>query len=133
VSTGLVVDASGLFDLINGQTIYGRAVVTTAVTRGEVLLVPATALASTAAVLPAERLPLMALFLDLPSVVVAPLDTPAALSSADPLRGAARAGERVVEGQVVAAARHRGWRVFTRSPEPLWEVDSSLGVRTPPP
>lgn len=130
--TGFVVDTSGLFDIVAGQTVFGQAFVTATLEAGDVLLVPSPVLLQATAMMQVEHRPLLELFLGLSSVVVDPLDAGTALASGGRVQKMDDGELWIVEATVIHAAHARGWRVFTRSPERLWEVDAHVQVVTPP-
>ena len=130
---GVVLDTTGLHDIVTGATIYGQAFVTAAVERGDVLLVPSSCLAQAAATLEGGVLPVLHLLLEMPVTVVDPLDERAALACGARIRSVEGGERRTVDAHVVHAARTRGWRVFTRAPERLWEIDVQVLVETPLP
>src|SRR5918994_5078799 len=75
---GRILDTSALLDVATGATVYARSLVDTATQAGLTLSVPAAALAAAwAATGPLGRLSLD-LLLEVPVVVVDPLDEPAA-------------------------------------------------------
>lgn len=129
---GYVLDTSGVYDIVTGQTVFGQAFVSATLAAGDVLLVPSTVLLQATAMLEVEHRPLLDLFLDLSSVVVEVLDTAAALAAGGRIQKMDRGELWIVEASIIQAARTRGWRVFTRAPERLWEVDAHVQVVTPP-
>jgi hypothetical protein len=129
---GAVLDATAIRDIAAGQTVYGQAFVSAAIEQGLVLLVPATALSQAWATLPDDALPLLELFLSRPVVVVDDLDAGRARKAAMRVRALPDADLRTAESHVVHAARVRGWRVLTRAPERLREIDPAVPTESPP-
>jgi hypothetical protein len=134
---GVVLDTSAVLDIATGATIYGQAFVSTAMTRGVVLLIPSTCLGRAWTAIPDTGLPLLDLLLEMPVVVVDNLDSATARGLGHVLRSASVPEDLqpslLAEGHVVYAARTRGWRILTRAPEPLWAIDPALAIETPPP
>ena len=126
---GRILDDTAILDIAAGTTIYARAVTETALQAGLTLAVPSAALAAAwAAAAPAGRLFIDDL-LDLPVVVVDPLDAPAARGAGAVITGFRAAVEH---GHVVVSARARGWTVVTADPEPLRALAPDVEVEPLP-
>lgn len=128
---GRVLDASAIAALATGSSVYARAMRQTAVAEGITLVVPAAAYAAAwTSSAPLGRM-LLDGFLDLPVVVVDPLDARTARASAVVL---ARAGGRASLdlGQVIASAHGRGWPVITETPGPLLALAPDVAVEALP-
>jgi len=135
---GVVLDTSAVLDIATGATIYGQAFVSTAMSRGVVLLIPGTCLGRAWTVLPDADLPVLELLVDMPVVVVDDLTAATARGLGHVLRAADTVPDELrpsllAEAHVVHAARTRGWRILTRAPEQLWQLDRALTIETPPP
>ena len=128
-----MLDTSAVLDVVTASTVYGQAFVAAANQRGVVLLLPGSVLAQTWALAPDDAGPLIELLLDLPVVVVEPLDAATARPAGHAVWHLPDAADLTVASQVVQAARSRGWRVLTRDPGPLQRIDPRLVVETPPP
>lgn len=127
--SGRVFDAAAVEHVITGQTLYARAVVAAAIQQGNVIAIPAPALALGASRIPGplRRQGLDAL-LRAPVVVIEELRESVARSVADLLSAARPRSADVTAGSVVLSARRRGWPVVTdRGPE-LLALDAAIHV-----
>jgi hypothetical protein len=126
---GRILDAGAVLDHAIGATAYGPAVRDAALREGITLAVPAAALAAAwSRAAPFGRLLLDGL-LDLPVIVVDPLDTSTARSVGSVVTG----GRGSLElGHVVLAARARGWPVITAEAQALLALAPDVEVEPLP-
>jgi hypothetical protein len=122
---GRVLDASTIVGFAQVQP-YPQALVWTAVQEDMVLAVPAAALASAWARVPAVAQDALGVLLELPNTVVEPLDEAAARQVGTLLTGGDT--DAVRAGQVAASAIGRGWAAVTAEPGPLRAVDPRVEI-----
>lgn len=111
---GRVLDASFLVAFASRTSVYAEAIVWTAMDRGVVLIVPASATAVAAAQLSAKDLSVLEVLLALPVTVADELTTARARGVAEV---AAEVDADLLVAHVVACARERGWPVVTAEPD----------------
>lgn len=131
--SGRVFDAVAVEHTITGKTIYARALVAAAISQGNVIAVPAPALALGASRVPGplRRRGLDAL-LRAPVVVVEELGEGLARTVADLLAAARPSAEDVTAGAVVLSARRRGWPVVTDRGHELLALDAAIRIEPLP-
>jgi hypothetical protein len=130
---GRILDTSAILNVATGASVYGRALRDTALGEGMTLSVPAAALAAAwAAAGPLGRLFLDQL-LDVPVVVVDPLDGPAARTVGVVLAFPSVPGSYTLDqGHVVAVARGRGWPIISADPTWLLRLEPNVDVEPLP-
>ena len=121
--TGKVLDTSAILDIAARRSLYGQALVDTALRDGSLLSVPAAALMEAwAGVDPtiAGQAPLV-LLRALPVVMVEHLDgeTAEAVGAMAAHQSAPASGV----AHAVYVARHRGWTIVTRDPDAVIALD----------
>lgn len=131
--SGRVFDAAAVEHTITGKTIYARAVVAAAIQQGNVIVIPAPALALGASRIPdsLRRQGLDAL-LRAPAVVVEDLLEGLARTVADLLAAARPPSDDVTAGAVALSARRRGWPVVTDRGGELLALDAAIRVELLP-
>lgn len=131
--SGRVFDAVAVEHAITGKSIYARAVVAAAIQQGNVIVIPAPALALAGSRIPdpLRRQGLDAL-LSAPAVVVEDLRESLARTVADLLAAARPPSDDVTAGAVVLSARRRGWPVVTDRGRELLALDAAIRVERLP-
>lgn len=130
---GRVLDVAALVDLAENRTVYGRALVATALEHGTVLAVPAAALASARARGDTRARARLHLLPDLWAVVVDALDLGAADAAGDLL--ATSNGTDSIDvpaAHVALVALRRGWPVVTDRGEHLRAVADMIEIEPLP-
>lgn len=127
---GWVLDADAVCGFASGGSVYTQALVWTAVEEGMVLVVPATALARSAATVGERDRPALTVLLDLPVTVVDNLVRQRANEVGQLL--AAVGADDLALGHAVRCARQRGWPLVTADKAAARRLDDRVDVRELP-
>lgn len=127
---GRVLDASALAAFATGRPVYMRALVWAAVEENIVLAVPSAALGRAWSMVEAEHHAALQVLLGLPNTVIHEL-SPASAQEAGLLL-ASQGLDDIVTGQVVTAARRRGWPAVTGDPGGLRKLDPMVPIEELP-
>lgn len=131
--TGRVLDRTAIVDMTRaGGSVYGRALLLTAVDHGITLTTSTTALLDAWATLPASDRALLELFLDAPAVEVEVLDPVAAASAGLRAHNCPVAGRDAGAAHTVDLARRLGYPIVTDYPDALRTIDPTVTVERLP-